>query len=471
MSVAITLVAALGIVKFGSVPIAVLCILLWLIVFFYHHPVFLMLLWPATILYEMISRDYSVGQLGSSFTSSPIVLLPMDPAYFFTIVYLIIIAVTQPQKFYRAIRENPLLCLFLLVILSSAIICTPLYGKLAIGEARKSFSYFLFPLLTALSTKESKNIRWLIFAVFIVAVYVSMQGYLTFIIDHFVRRAIAAEGALILLFTVFSILIIHMNDMIAVNRTVDIILIGLFIPVIVLTQHRTVLIGGVFGLLLMFCLHRKKMIFLAKALLLSIAFLTVMEIVFINLPTFEHSFTEALRGMIEPQSDQTGSWRMRGWRQQLNDLSANELLIGKGLGSYYLWFDRSVKNTVGPHNTYVMIILKLGLLGLVVYGLLVFSFFRKMFAIRNKLPPGPMRAYIEMSLLNFGAAHAYMTGYDFSLIMLIFYAMGISAVKLLQDVREVAGQHKQGACQNLHCYFNSSSSGREPQAFPAFGSF
>src|SRR5207244_8352781 len=132
-------------------------------------------------------------------------------AYFFTTVYLIISAVTQPQKFSRAVRENPLICLFLVIIVASTIIYTPLYGKMAIGEARKSFFYFLFPLLTALSIKEPRDLRWLIFAVFIIAIYVSMQGYLTFILYHFIRRAIAAEVALIILFTVFSIFIIHIN--------------------------------------------------------------------------------------------------------------------------------------------------------------------------------------------------------------------------------------------------------------------
>ncbi len=59
------------------------------------------------------------------------------------------------------------------------------------------------------------------------------------------------------------------------------------------------------------------------------------------------------------------------------------------------------------------------------------------------LPPGPMRGYLEMSLLNVGAAHAYMTGYDFSLIILTFYAVGMTAVKLLEDGLEVATRYEQ----------------------------
>jgi hypothetical protein len=466
-----SLLTALGILVFGAAPIAILGVLFWLGILFCSHPLFLVLLWPATLLYQVIFPDQFLGELSNAFTNLPIWILPTDPAYFFTIIYLIITAVIHPQKFSRVLRESPILSLFLVIIAVSTIMYTPLYGKMAIGEARKSFFYFLFPLLTTLSIKKFRDLRWLIYTLFIVALCASMLGYLRFITDQSIRRAIPAQGALILLFAVFSIFVAHMNGIVIMNRTVDVILLGLFLPVIILTQHRTVFLGGTFGLLLMFYLHRKKMLFLTKALLVSIAFLTVLRVVFINNPAFEHSLMGALGGLIEPRSDETGSWRMEGWRQQLNGLSAKEFLFGQGLGSYYHWFSRGVKVTVVPHNVYVQIVLKFGLLGLVGYGLLVLSFFRKTFAVRNKLPPGPMKAYIEMSLLNFGAAHAYMTGYDFSLIILIFYAIGISTVKLLQDVWESTECHEQWVCKDLHDYFGSPSLRHTPQTFPTFSSF
>src|SRR5438128_7716259 len=89
VSVVTSLVTALGIVVFGAAPIAVLGVLLWLGVLFCSHSFLLVLLWPATLLYQVISRDEFIGQLSSSFTSLQITLLPMDPAYFFTTVYLI----------------------------------------------------------------------------------------------------------------------------------------------------------------------------------------------------------------------------------------------------------------------------------------------------------------------------------------------------------------------------------------------
>jgi hypothetical protein len=78
--------------------------------------------------------------------------------------------------------------------------------------------------------------------------------------------------------------------------------------------------------------------------------------------------------------------------------------------------------------------MKIGLFGLAVYGLLVYKFFRLTLAARKRLSPGPLRAYVEMGIVNFGAAHAYMVGYSIHPIVLIFYALGMGAVRLSASV-------------------------------------
>ena len=443
VSIVATLLATVGLVKFGAAPIAVLCVLLWLAVFFHHHPLLLMLLWPATLIHQQIFFGKSLSEVSSAFANLPILFYPMDVPYFFTIAYLIIKFATRRREVIRALRENPFLSVLMVIVLASLIVFTPLYGKSAIGEARKSFFCFLFPLLTALTIKTYRDIRILMLGVLITAVCLSLLGYSNVMFGRPI--AVSGEGALVLLLTTFSILVMHANGMVMTTKVIDVALIGLFLLQLVITQQRSVALAGIAGLVLLFGLQRHKIPFLAKAIVTTTALLIVISLVFINTPEFERSFTKRMSGIIKPESDHTGSWRMRGWRQQLNDLSARELLVGKGLGSYYLWFDRGAKNIVGPHNTYVMIVLKLGLLGLVIYGLLVFRFFHKILGVANNLPRGPMRAYLEMSVVNFGAAHAYMMGYDFCLIILMFYAIGTSAARLLEDFREVSEQRKEAA--------------------------
>jgi hypothetical protein len=426
---------ALGILAFGAAPIAILGVLLWLCVFFCSHSFLLVLLWPAALLYQVIFPDQFVGQLSNSFTNLPILFLPMDPAYFFTTVYLIINAVTQPQKISRAVREDPLLCLFLVIVVASTIIYTPLYGKMAIGEARKFYFYFFFPLLTVISIKKPRDLRRLISAIFVVATCISVTGSVTFIMNPSrLRIPVSAEGSLILLFTIFSILAIHMNGMVIVNRSIDTFAVGMFLLNIIGSQHRTVYLGCSFGLFLMFWLYRKKATFLIKALIASIALLTVMIVVLGSTPKFTESFMKRTAGLTNPYADATGLWRIEAWHRLLDKASVEEFVYGKGLGSYYSWFYRGEKEFVQPHNAYVQLILKFGILGLIIYGLLVLRFFRKVFAVREKLPPGAMRAYVEMSILSFGSMHAFILGYGFSVIGLIFYAIGISTTKLLMDL-------------------------------------
>ena len=90
-----------------------------------------------------------------------------------------------------------------------------------------------------------------------------------------------------------------------------------------------------------------------------------------------------------------------------------------------------------PHNAYVQLALKLGLFGLAIYGLLAFEFFRRAAVFRKRLSPGPMKAYLDMGILNFGAAHAYMLGYGFVPVMLVFFAVTVCAIKLSENFHKV----------------------------------
>jgi O-antigen ligase len=452
-----SLVMALSILAFGAVPIVLLCGLLSIISLFCGRPLLLVLLWLAILLYEEIAHDMlfrwiSLTQLG------PILLLPMDIPYFLTIVYLSVGAIRRPEDAAKVLKDYPFLSIFLAIIIASTIIYTPQYGKMAIGEARKFYFFFFFPLMAVTSIKTPRGLNQLLLAILFVAVSISVFGYQQLVMGPSVVRStlrvFSAGGALILLFTIFSVLIAHANGLAVVNRSTDNAMVGLFLPLIFMTHHRTVFLAATLGLVLLFALHRHKMLFVLKAIAASILLFTVIAGVFAGSPAFERMFLKALGGIAEPHSDQTASWRMEGWRQQLTALSRKELVFGKGLGSYYSWYNGTEKVISSPHNAYIQIILKFGLLGLLVYGMLVLSFIRKMRVVRSRLPPGPMRAYIEISLLNFTAAQAFMIGYDFSLIILIFYAMGITAVQIITKAREVVVHDLQGVSEDLRYCFD-----------------
>jgi len=383
----------------------------------------------------------------------PFLFLPMDPAYFFSVVFLIIYALTWRKEFISAICVNPFLLIFLAMVLIHISIHMPIYGKSALGEARKFYFFFFFPLLALLSINKSNNLRQLLSVSFFIVLALLTTSLVRFIIGSPLRGLANAQMALIFLLTAFSILMFHINGIVIMNRIIDITIIGLCLLIITLTQHRSVLIATAFGLLLMCILSRNKMIFLSKMSFALITVFTVMGLILSSAPAFERLTKGNLTGIINPHSDNTASWRMRGWSRQWDRLSVSlkDLLFGQALGSYYQAFNEGVQRAKyknDPHNAYLQTIANFGLLGLVIYELLAFRFFWKIFAVRRSVPRGPMRAYVEMSILNVGAGQAFMMGYGFPLPILIFFGLGMSAIKLLEDSLEAGQQDEQWKCHN-----------------------
>ena len=191
--------------------------------------------------------------------------------------------------------------------------------------------------------------------------------------------------------------------------------------------------AGGLGIFIFFIFYRSEMLSLIKISITLLVILTIFGLITAFSPNFERFTLENMTGIIRPHKDATASWRMQGWQQQLSRLTGTSLLFGEGLGSYYQWSSKKTgKITVSPHNGYVQLILKFGLVGLFIYVLLVYKFLRTTLALRQKLPSGPVRAYMEAGILNFGAAHAYILGYGFTDSTLIFFGVAMGAVMVAE---------------------------------------
>jgi hypothetical protein len=427
-SVGASIVLAWGYFALGPLPVVVLLILPWLVVFFYKLPLLLTLLWPAAFFYDETIHDTLSNVFPILAHVGSVLLLPLDIPYFFTIAYLSICVFAQPRKLRHVASEYPFLIVFLILVVISVVVYTPYFGKMAIGEARKSYFCFLFPILALSSIKTVADLHRLLAAAVVLALGVSLIGYLLLFTQPSVRtdfRAISAGGALILLFATFAVVIAHSNGVVIIRRHLDNLMVFSFLPLIFMTHHRTVFLAATIGVVLLYAMHANRMVFMLKAVVLGTICLTAVYIIFVTNARFERLFLTALAGILQPSSDETGAWRLAAWREQLFTLSESQWLFGKGLGSYYDWYYGLEHIQVGPHDGYVQIVLKLGLVGLLVYALFAVRFFRQMFLARKTLSRGPYRAYIEIGLVNVAAAHALMTGYDIPLIVLIYYAIGM----------------------------------------------
>jgi O-antigen ligase len=438
-----SVVTALGMLKFSPALFLLLYASPFLIAPFYYYPIALISLWFALYFVASVFRDM-MNEVGSFY------LIPMDPAYYFSVIFLITYLLTRGKEFIRAIKANPFLIVLLAIILGYILIYMPIYGKQSLGEARKVYFIFFFPLLTFLSTKSFNDPRRLLFLTFFLTLALLTICLVRFKTVSSMKETISAQMALVFLFTMFSIMIFHLNGRVILHRIVDLAILGLCFTFVVLSQHRSVVIAAAFGLLLMCVLAQNKILFFSRIGFASLAFFAVIGVILSLSPEFEDRTVKRLSGIINPYSDNTASWRIKGWSRQLGTLSTNDLLLGQGLGSYYQAFNtfekrdtRAPRTMIEPHNAYVTIIANFGLLGLVVYELLAFWFIWRLFAVRKALPRGTMRAYVEMSILNFGAGQAFMLGYGFCFPILIFLGMGMSTIKLLEDSWHIGEQDKE----------------------------
>ena len=399
------------------------------VLFLYRHPLFILFMFPILISLNSI-LVFDLNEVGGYF------LVPTDAIYFFTILYLGICALRKPKTVIAAFRENVFLTLFLAVVGVYIVMYIPVYGHSALGEARKLYSMFLIPLLAAVVVRTPKHVRRFLQIIVWSAASVAVIGFGTAVARGDIFRPINAESALMLALTAILMLVQRLNRVVLISPRMDKFLLCLFFAGAATAGHRTVWLALGVGLLLTFWLYGRKQAFLPKLLLFVFLMLGAMGAGIALFPGAGARLGNAFQGILNPQADDTASWRIEGWQDHLDRLTRDgNLLLGEGFGTYYGQDKHGVRRPF-PHSAYVELILKLGFCGVVFYLLFALKFLRNAVAVRKRLPSGPLKAWLEASILIFAAAHAYSSGYSFDPIMLMFVAIGVSVHKLAEQSLE-----------------------------------
>jgi len=397
-----------------------------LIMLVYLYPTLLLCAFPFAELVNVFFGHYPVNIGGFD-------LVPSDPVIFFAVTYLVITVLRYPKRVMGVCKENIFLTVFLALVALYVVIYTPIYGQSAIGEARKTYSFLLFPILASLVIKTGEDLRRFFQVTILATAVVAIVTLGLAATQGNIIKVVGAEGAIMIALAAFAMLIHRFNRVVVFHPMVDRLLLCLFSALAIGLGHRTVWLAIGFGLMLVFWLYRVRRSLVIKSALVALWLLMAGGAALFYFPTVAAKLGAGFAGIISPSADSTASWRIEGWTDQLEGLQrSGRLLVGNGLGSYYRWQYGTNTVTVAPHNVYVQLMLKFGLVGLIIYALLALKFFRTSLTVRKTLDPGPTRAYIETGIVTFGAAHAYMSGYDFQLIMFIYFAVATSAAKLLQ---------------------------------------
>jgi O-Antigen ligase len=366
-------------------------------------------------------------------------LLPMDPVYFFTILHLGLYAVLHRHRFMSLLKKNPFLSLFLAVVALYVVIYTPNFGKSAIGEARKFYFMFLFPLLALVVIRTPEQLRRFVHVVILSATGAAVFALALAAKQGGILRVVNSECTLIIAFAAFAMMIHRIHWMVVFHPIVDRLLLFLFTALTIGSGQRSVWLAVGLGSLLVLLIHSGRRALMGKIALVGLALVISLGTAFVYFPEAGVRLGEKFAGIINPLSDGTASWRIEGWRDQLERLkSSGSVLFGQGFGGYYYyWDDQGALVSASPHNGYIQLVLKLGLFGLAIYTLLVFEFFRRALVFRKRLPPGPLRAYLDIGMLNFGAGHAFMLGYGIVSSILVFFSVTVCAIKLSENFHKV----------------------------------
>jgi O-antigen ligase len=290
---------------------------------------------------------------------------------------------------------------------------------------------FLFPLLASVVVRTPEDLRRFIRVVILSTTIAALYTVALAATRGTALRVVDSEISLIVAFGAFAMLIHHFHRVVVFHPIVDRLLVFLFAGLTIGCGHRTVWLAVGLGLLLLLLLHTRRRTLIGKIAVVGIASIIVVGTSFVYFPELGVKLGQKFEGILDPSSDSTASWRIEGWEYQLEQLkSSGRVWFGQGLGNYYRWEVEGKIVGFTPHNAYVQLLLKLGLVGLVVYGLLVFEFFLRALISRKTLPSGAMKAYVDVGILNFGAGHGYMLGYGIAPVMLVFFAVAVCAIEL-----------------------------------------
>jgi O-antigen ligase len=358
---------------------------------------------------------------------------PLDFIYFCMLVSIGNYALRHPRSMRKLLRQNLFLTAFLTMVAVYVIVCTPIYGQSAVGEARKYYFIFLIPVQALISVKTTEDLRRVFLAVVFAAGVVSLIALVGLLLNGSIVRVLGGEATFTIALVAIAIMIHRIYGIVIINPVMDKALLWLFFIIVLASGQRTASLGFGFGLVLAFCLYIRRLILVSKMFMLAMVIVMGFATTIIIFPETGSRLLEKLGGIMDPSSDATASWRIQNWEANWNTIKEN-LFFGDGLGSYYSWkIGGKWEVKAFPHNGYVQMMLKFGLFGSIIYVLLAVQFFRRTLRIRRQLQPGPIKAYVEMGILTFGATQAYILGYGIETISLIFFAITVAAAKLGQS--------------------------------------
>jgi O-antigen ligase len=225
-----------------------------------------------------------------------------------------------------------------------------------------------------------------------------------------------------------SLLVLSLNGIVTRRLLPMLIMISIFLFAVIISQNRTLLVLFVICGLVVFYRYR-----LASAKVFVVTILSIFTLGTVAFFVFPEQFQKTLgiywQSAAEPFSQQGSlKWRIYGWPQLLSQMSFTDYFIGKSMGSGYERLFQGALVVANPHNFYVRHILRLGIIGLLVFSTMKIVILRRLMRL-GEFPFCPeSRAIFDILLVAIVAEVTTYFGWDAMMSYSIVVGLGISLV-------------------------------------------
>lgn len=343
---------------------------------------FILLVPPPALIFMIILSIYygiSVAQEELWITAGGFNISISDFLYAILVFKIIAFAITKPAEFWSYLKENKEISIWLGYFFILVLLGVSVYAKRAVGDAR----YFL-PLVIAFAIPlffTIKKINRMFVVLIPVVILLSVAGILfgeppqdTGLLRsefRFLNSTMALTCGIILLLG-----IVYAENKNKFQKWWWLVLTYL-LGVVLVTQHRSVWVGLVVGVTVFLIRRRVSANMVLKG---AVTLFTFIVLLFLLSPSIRESFANSLLFAFKGvTADDTGSWRMLYWAEALNKIQTSPI-FGLGFGDYYEALAETGV-TVSPHNFYIHILFKTGVVGLILQILI----FAKVFSILRYL--------------------------------------------------------------------------------------
>ena len=205
---------------------------------------------------------------------------------------------------------------------------------------------------------------------------------------------------------------------------------SLAIFIILIDSHRSVWLSIMIVFVVLYLIKRENKRILLRRILPAFTIIAVLFILISGWTDISKFLSERLLAFTNPEQDPNAKWRLLNWSFQIERFFHSPI-IGEGFGGY--WGLNIYKNDIWvmPHNLYIMILAKLGIVGLILYmGINIKIFITLKNSINSFLTNNRQQAaVIILAIISLIGANVYAIAYPVDpRYSWLFIGLGLAAV-------------------------------------------